>query len=196
MEPQVRNRFVASLLAAMLVAGCGALGNRLGPEKIGASDFSQDSALVVLSAGAPERCMMAATFLRIYPSGAPFNLTSVITSFNVDGYAVQSDFTTHQGSLSVLKLKPGSYYLAPAIANPNTRALRIPKADFSVAAGEIVYLGEYWMPVSCAFNTRSGFRDQEARDMALLKQKNTAFANAKITKRIAAFTGYIVFDDK
>ena len=192
----MRQGFVASLLAATLAAGCGTLGNRLGPEKIEAADFAADSALVVLSAGAPERCMQAATFLRIYPSGAPLTLTSVITSFNVDGYAVQSDFTTHQGSLSVLKLKPGSYYLAPGIANPNVRPVRTPKADFSVAAGEVVYLGEYWVAVSCALNTKSEFRDQEARDMALLKQKNPAFANVKISKRVAAFTGYAVSSDK
>ena len=69
-------------------------------------------------------------------------------------------------------------------------------APLALKAGEVVYLGEYWVAVSCALNTKSEFRDQEARDMALLKQKNPAFANVKISKRIAAFTGYAVSSDK
>jgi hypothetical protein len=184
------------LLCAALVGGCGALGNRLGPEKLSVAEVPADAAVVILSAGAPENCMQAATFLHIYPADVVFSLRTVITSFNVDGYAVQSDFPTHQGSLSVLQLKPGTYALVPVTASPNVKAVKVPKAEFSIAAGEYLYLGEFWMPRACALQTTMVFRDQEERDMALLKQKNPAFANVKITKRIARFTGYALGGDK
>lgn len=183
-------------LLLLALAGCGALGNRLGPEKLSLADLPKDAAVVIISAGAAERCMQAATFLHVYPADKPFTLLTVITSFNVDGYAVQSDFPTHQGSLSVLQLKPGRYSLVPVMANPNVTPVKTPKADITLEPGEIVYLGEYWMSTACAFSTLSGFRNQEERDMALLKQKNPAFANVKITKRIARFTGYAAGGDK
>jgi len=174
----------------VFVAGCAAFGNRLGPEKLSIAEVPADAAVVILSAGAPERCVQHATFLNIWPADVPFLLTNVITSFNVDGYAVQSDFPTHQGSLSVLKLKPGTYALVPMTASFTTKAVVTPKAEFSVAPGEYVYLGEFWMLQACALSTRMQFRDQEARDMALLKQKNPAFGNVEITKRIVKFTGW------
>ena len=187
---------VLIVFCAALLGGCAVLGNRLGPEKVSVAQVPADAAVVILSAGAPDKCTQAATFLRIYPADAAYTLLTVITSFNVDGSVVQSDFPTHQGSLSVLQLKPGTYALVPGTASPNVKPVKVPKAEFSIAAGEYLYLGEFWMTQSCALNTRMQFRDQEARDMALLKEKNPAFANVKITKRIARFTGYAMGGDR
>lgn len=183
--------FLLTLLSTLLAAGCASLGNRMAPEKLTASDLSSGSAIIILSAGADKPCTQAATFLTIHEAGAPFNLRTIVESFNVDGSFVKSDFPAHHGNLSAVKIKAGSYYIAPHIANPNTRAVRTPIAEFSVAAGEIVYLGEFYVPVACGLNNQHIVKDQEARDLALLKQKNPAFANVKIIKRLARYNSFV-----
>jgi hypothetical protein len=72
------------------------------------------------------------------------------------------------------------------------KPVRVQKAEFTVGAGEVVYLGEYFMPVSCVWNPSVEWRDQQERDLKLLGQKNPALASRAVTKRIGAFTGYAV----
>jgi hypothetical protein len=183
--------FVLTLVSASLLAGCGSLNNRMAPEKLTASDLSSDSAIIIVSAGADKPCHQAATFLTIHEAGAPFNLRTIVETFNVDGAVLKSDFPDHQGNLSAVKIKAGNYYIAPHIANPNTKAVRTPIAEFSVAAGEVVYLGEFYVPVACGLSNQHVVRDQESRDLALLKQKNPAFANVKIIKRLVKYNSYV-----
>jgi hypothetical protein len=115
-----------------------------------------------------------------------------IALLSVDGYAVKSDFADHHGNLHAVKLAPGRYYVAAWIANPYVKPVRVQKAEFTVGAGEVVYLGEYFMPVSCVWNPSVEWRDQQERDLKLLVQKNPALASRAVTKRIGAFTGYAV----
>ena len=180
-------------VTAMLLPGCATVDNRFGADRVSAADIDGASSIVILSAGADERCTSAATFLKVKPSGVDYEGSrGEIALLAVDAYVMKSDFADHQGNLHVLKLQPGSYYAAPWVANGMLAAKRVPKAEFTVKAGEIVYLGEYYMPLACAWETVSEFRDQESRDLALLAQKNPGLAARPVVKRIAAFTGLAV----
>ncbi|HKS54184.1 MAG TPA: hypothetical protein VJS12_02800 [Steroidobacteraceae bacterium] len=180
---------VAIGLAAL--SGCGTLQNRNGAEMLTAADVTGDAAFVVLSAGAPEKCFATSTFLKLKAATEPYGGKD-IALLSVDGYSVKSDFADHHGNLHAVKLAPGQYYVAAWIANPYVTAVRVKKAEFTVGAGEVVYLGEYFMPVSCVWNPSVEWRDQQERDLKLLALKNPALAGRTITKRIAAFTGYAV----
>lgn len=183
-------RFLVGVGVALL-AGCGTLQNRNGAEMLPAAEITDGASFVVLSAGAPEKCIATSTFLRLKAATEPYN-SKDIALLSVDGYSVKSDFADHHGNLHAVKLAPGQYYVAAWIANPYVSPVRVQKAEFTVGAGEVVYLGEYFMPVSCVWNPVVVWRDQQDRDLKLLAQKNPALASRSVTKRIAAFTGYAV----
>jgi hypothetical protein len=182
---------IVLVIGVTVLSGCGTLQNRYGAASLPASEISADSSFVVLSAGAPEKCISTSTFLRLKPAAESYQGKD-IALLNVDGYAVKSDFADHHGNLHAVKLAPGRYYVAAWIANPYVEPVRVPKAEFAVGAGEVVYLGEYFMPVSCAWNPLVEWRDQQERDMKLLAQQNSVLAGRAVTKRIAKFTGYAV----
>ena len=181
----------AVVLYLALLTGCGTLNNRNHPENISTTQVSSGSGIVILSAGAPEKCFSTSTFLKVLPAARSY-FDSEVALLSVDGYAVKSDFADHHGYLHAVPLAPGTYYLAAWIANPYVKPVHVPKAEFSVSAGEVIYLGEYYMSVSCVWNPQSQFRDQEKRDMALLAQMNPTLAKAHVVKRISAFSGYAV----
>jgi hypothetical protein len=190
-------KYVFALMSLALVSGaCATFNNVLGPEKIDPAAVSSNEGVVVLSAGAASRCIKAATQLNLALAGVPYG-RSGIHAINVDNYTIKSDFPTHQGNLSVFVLKAGSYQLYPSTLNAFVQPTQVPKAEFSVKTGEVVYIGEYFMEVACQFTeTFSTFRDQEARDIALLRQRNPRFGNRPVTKRLASFTGYILGGEK
>jgi len=173
------------------LCGCGSMSNRLAPEKLNPAIVSANSAIVVLSTGAAERCVSAATMLNLAPAGSPYGKNGIL-GINVDAYVVKSDFADHQGSLSAFEVKPGSYQLYPSTLNPYISPVKVPRAEFSVAAGEVVYIGEFFMPVACSTNGLTQFRDQEVRDLSLLRERNPQLSAKPITKRIAVFSGYVL----
>lgn len=178
------------LAVACIVSGCGTMDNRLAPEKMNPAALSDGSGIVVLSTGAADRCISTATLLNMAPAGARYGKDGV-AGINVDNYVIKSDFPDHQGILSVVVLEPGNYQLYPSTLNPYVTSIKIPKAEFSVAAGEIVYIGEFYMPVACSFDNITQFRDQQARDLALLQTRNPSLAAKPVVKRIAVMSGEI-----
>jgi hypothetical protein len=88
-------------------------------------------------------------------------------------------------------VKPGNYQIYQATRNIYYQPIQVPKAEILVRAGEVVYIGEYYMTESCGTSTAGIFRDNEARDIALLQKLNPDFLGVLITKRIATFNGYV-----
>ena len=174
---------------ALLVAGCATLDNRNDPSRLSLSDLPAGSGVMIMSAGAPKHCFSTSTFLKVMPAGIKYGGRGAAL-LNVDGYAVKSDFADHQGSVHAVALPAGEYYLAAWIANPYVSAVRVPKADFSIAAGEVIYLGEYFIPVACTWSPVSVFRDRKERDIPLATQKNPHLAQYDIVTRIAQFSGW------
>jgi hypothetical protein len=175
-------------VALAIAAGCGSVENRSGAQKFVYTQEQEKGAVIVLSAGANEKCFSFATRLKLLRADAPYN-GPAIAFLPVDSYAVKSEFSDHQGYLHVLRLPPGSYYLAPYINNPALEMKEVPRADFSVSAGEVAYLGEYFLQRACGLSGSAVFRDQWERDMALLKARNPALAQAPIARRVLGFTG-------
>lgn len=108
---------------------------------------------------------------------------------DVNSTFMDSEFEDHHGHLFVLKLPAGKYYLTPRLSNPFGGYLSPPRADFEVNAKETIYLGEFYMANACGQRAQMLLRDQEMRDLTLLKSKNPTFSNTKIIKRLLAFTG-------
>jgi len=179
----------------LLLTGCGAVSNRHDAAMINGAQIPSGSGVVIVSTGAPSRCFTVATFLKVMSEDSAYRNHDV-TDFGVDGYSVKSDFPDHQGRLNVLVLPAGKYYLAATIANPNVKPVTLARYDFMVAAGEAVYLGEYFQSPSCTLHPVPVIRDQEARDMALLSKKNPTLAKLTIFKRLLRTSGYALHDAK
>jgi len=178
---------IASALV-LLLSGCGTMTNRYAPEKWTAAAPAEGTGLILFSTGAPERCTMAATFLKLLPEGKPYHFAETALP-SVDAYVLKSDFADHQGNLHLIPVPAGQYYFAPWTANPYLVPTKVPKASFSVAAGEIVYLGEYFMPVACSTTTLGRISDQKQRDLALLKSKNPNVDTTHVVTRLMVFNG-------
>ncbi|RZZ86361.1 hypothetical protein [Pseudoxanthomonas winnipegensis] len=175
----------------VLLTSCATLDNRYDPAKLSVGGVAPGSGVVVLSTGAQERCISASTFLKVAPAQSPYYVTG-IALLPVDSYALKSDFPDHQGNVHALALPAGKYYLAPWVANPMLKAVKIPKAEFSVNAGEVVYLGEYFMPVACSWSTQSKFFNRFNRDIDLITAKNPSIDRSKVVVRIGGFTGLAI----
>ncbi|MFC4310527.1 hypothetical protein ACFPN2_15660 [Steroidobacter flavus] len=187
------NKMVAVVVLACTVAGCGTMNNRLAPEKLDPATLASGSAIVVLSTGAADRCIATATMLNLAPAGARYGKDGIV-GINVDAYVLKSDFPDHQGSLSAFTVQPGNYQLYPSVLNPYVSPKKVPKAEFSIAAGEVLYIGEFYMSFACSFENITEFRDQESRDLALLKTRNPSLAARPIVKRIAVMNGNVRLD--
>jgi hypothetical protein len=193
------NRCVLAI-AISLLGGCGSLPSGTGPDRLSDSALSGDKAIVLVSTGVPEACGAGAdvTQLAIFPADATYSVLHMASSAMIDNHYVKSDFEDHPGNLHALQLAPGKYYLAPYTLRlrtkfrPGLRPVQIPKFDFTVAAGEVVYIGEFWLVENCQGEGIDSFRDQERRDMDLLAQKNPKLSHATIVKRIPSFSGFAV----
>jgi hypothetical protein len=92
-------------IAIAVLSGCGTLQNRNGAEMLTAADITGDAAFVVLSAGAPEKCIATSTFLKLKAATEPYGGKD-IALLSVDGYAVKSDFADHHGNLHAVNWRP------------------------------------------------------------------------------------------
>jgi hypothetical protein len=181
-------------MITLALGGCASMENRLSPAKVDPMVLANGSGIVVISSGAAKRCISTATMLNVARAGSPYGKNGLY-GVNVDAYVIKSDFPDHQGSLSAFELKPGNYQLYPSILNPYVVPVKIPKAEFSVKAGEVVYIGEFFMPEACSFSNVTQLNDEQARDVAILRERNPQLAAKPLTKRIAVFTGYVLGTD-
>ncbi|PAR45349.1 hypothetical protein [Vibrio metoecus] len=184
-------RQIGIFLTISLIFGCASVSNIYDPSHVSVNQLPEDHGVLVLSTGAPESCVSTSTFLKIHKLGEDY-FSSELALLGVDSYALKSDFDSHQGNVHALVLPQGNYYLAAWIANPYVEPVKVRKAEFGIKAGEIVYIGEYFMEASCSWDPVAIFNNRYDRDIQLLSIKNQAFAGEKISTRIAKFTGYAV----
>lgn len=180
---------LATLVMGVGLTSCASMDNRMSPARLIGQDPTKG--YVVISGGASERCIQAATALYFSLQTAGYN-KNVLVLANVDAAVVKSDYADHQGSLSVFGLAPGQYQFYPVTLNPYHEAVRVPRFTFTVAAGETVYLGEFFMAASCSFSNVFGMIDQRQRDIALLREMNPIFQTTTVTTRLATPAGFIV----
>jgi hypothetical protein len=162
-----------------LIGGCSTIPSYFSPERVTDIDFKENEGLVILSTGASDSCVSSSTSLHLYNSDS-----DNVASFSVDNFLIKSDYSTHMGSIHVLKLPEGDYFLTPGIANPYITITESHAVLFSVLPNEILYLGEYFMTVSCSNNSQIVIRDNYDRDIALLVKRNNLFEGLLIKKDI------------
>lgn len=178
-------RYLLIILLAFLGTGCATMENAAGPAKV-ATDVPAGSGIMLMSAGAPERCISMGTFLNLWREDADGRRTP-LRLLSVDGYTLKSDFPSHQGNVHALVLEEGSYILSPTIANPYFTPTEVPQVRFTVTPGTIVYIGEYFMTRSCSALTYAEIRDQSTRDLAIATFKNPGLARFPVVVRLAEF---------
>jgi hypothetical protein len=178
------SKLLACLCSAFLLQACGTVSNRYSPAELPTGVLSSgQSGVVLVSTGAPQHCISTATFI-LATDAKTKKATDPIVYIGVDAYAHKSDFNSHHGLVSAFSLQPGSYYFAPAIANPFVRGVKIPTFNFDVRAGETTYVGELFMPTSCSLATSFQVNDMFERDWAIALAKNPGLATRTPVKRL------------
>lgn len=162
------NRFLICISVLALIVGCRATSDRLASGETPSSALAAGNGVVIVSTGAASKCVSQATFLKVLRDGTDY-FGAELDLLGVDGFASKSDFPTHQGNVYVLALPPGRYYLAQWWANPYITPKQVPSYEFAVTAGQIAYLGEFYMPVHCGLWTDVRISNQFERDLAVVK---------------------------
>jgi hypothetical protein len=177
-------RVIIYFMACISFVGCGAFPNRYAVTLIAKETLAApDKSVVLMSSGAPGNCTGTSSFITVVD---PVTLKPVnpLIMQNVDGSAQTSEFASHQGLVSAFLLPPGKYKLLPSIANSFVVSRQTPTFDFEAMPGEITYIGELFMTKSCSLNTSFTINDQLARDSRMALEKNPAFSERKIVKRL------------
>jgi hypothetical protein len=185
-----------TLVATGLLSGCGSMDNRSGVHRLTAATLDgKDKGVLILSAGAPTQCITMGTFLKVVDAktGSQPDSANLI---GVDVYIYKSDFPGHHGTINAVPLPPGRYEIRPFVANPYYSPIIIPNYVVEIAAGELIYGGEVFMPRACAMDTLFTIRDEFTRDTELAISKNPALAGRPIEKRLLQKGRVIRFDGK
>ena len=143
----------------------------------------QEDAIVVMSAGSTDRCMINAASVRVSRDGDRWHL-NIEQMVVANGVAEKSLFADHQGTVVVFHLPPGRHYVFPWPLNGALTPNHVPRTDFTVSAGDVVYLGEVFIDSGCSLTVHVSYHDEFERDMAILKARNPAFAQAPVVKRL------------
>jgi hypothetical protein len=187
----VRAVLAAALLTLTLAGPASAFPAPNSPEKA-KLPAPAGSGVVIVSAGAPRKCVAKVSELAIAPLDAPM-LKQVKAGLVVDNYAVKSDYADHMGTLNVLVLPAGDYQVYGGVVNPYQKVSKATRGVFSVKAGETVYLGELFMTQGCGYTPITfETRDQEARDLAQLRRRRADFVSVEIVKRLITYDGKLV----
>lgn len=182
-------RVLALGLACALAAACGTMQSAYRPAMLSADHLADPQrATVLLSTGAPEECVSFSTFLYMMPAGSSYG-RNVVALLPVDGYTIKSDFEAHQGTVHALSVAPGRYYFSPWLANPYFTATASPRFDIAVEAGEIVYVGEYYLPGRCSAGSYADINDKWERDRAIIAAQNPNIDLSRATTRLMVLTG-------
>ncbi len=181
-------RSILIFVALSILSACATLNNRYSVDRIDYKNLAKNRGVIVFSTGAAKRCISTATFLRLTSTNQEYS-DGKQALFNVDGYAVKSDFDDLQGNVHALALPAGEYFLSPWIANPYVTSKSSPRFKFNLESGETLYLGEYYMPVACSFKNVSVFLDSFERDIEFVRARNPELVSKPISKNRPEFLG-------
>jgi len=181
-------RVMAAAAMAVSLAGCNSMfGN---PTSIARLDVQQrqnaaTSATVILSAGVRETCFSS------YP--VMVDLVSAGTGkplfhFTANNEFIKPQLDENHGFIHAANVPPGQYYLTLDVWAKQTTSA--PVADLTLAPGDLVYLGEFFIDSSCAgFGAMDTvlIRDRAARDLAKAAELNPAINPADVEIRVLSF---------
>ncbi len=139
--------------------------------------------IVVISTYALKPCWAMSTTLLVYSEHARIPRLEAF-QLTIDNSLLGSDFQDHTGSLDVLTLPAGNYRVRPRPADPKLYIREDPIWQFTVSAGETLYLGEFHVDPSCSWTPGYSIDDQQDRDLTLLATLNPAFSSVQFTKQL------------
>lgn len=146
----------------------------------------------MLSTGLAAGCRARNDLLYLFPANASY-FDDPVASFKLDSLLPDSDFKDHRGYIYNATVPPGEYYFALYRKGTPSyfKGLVVPKYDVSVSAGEVLYVGEFYIQTqsSCDYMTNTSFRDEEERDVPLLTTMNPSLSVTAIVKRIPSHSG-------
>ena len=183
-------RMVRALAAAMAfaLAGCNSMfGN---PTSVARLDVQQrqnpaTSATIILSAGVREVCFSS------YP--VMVDLVSLegkqpVMHFTANNEFIKPQLDENHGFVHAANVAPGQYHLTLDVWAKQTTSA--PVAYLSLAPGDLVYLGEFFIDSGCAgFGSRDTvlIRNRASRDLAKAAELNPAIDPAKVEVRVLGF---------
>lgn len=192
-----RPRIFLALLLASMFSACQTIPSSYVPDSLTGLDQSMQSGIVLFSTEATHACLPGVngvdTVLKIADSGTSY-FDNALFTISVDNGFVKGDFGDHPGGLHAISLPPGNYYFAPyRKAFYRSLRLSIPRYDFSVTAGEVVYLGDFYLDskAHCDDAMSTSVRDEESRDINILAKSNPVLARSAIVKRISIYSGLV-----
>jgi hypothetical protein len=181
---------LATAAMALFLAGCNSMfGN---PTSVARLDVQQrsnpaTSATIILSAGVREVCFSS------YP--VMVDLVGMETGkplfhFTANNEFIKPQLDENHGFVHAANVPPGKYYLTLDVwAKQMTSA---PVAYLTLAPGDLVYLGEFFIDSGCAgFGNRDAvvIRDRSQRDLAKAAELNPTIDPAKVEVRVLRFVG-------
>jgi hypothetical protein len=173
----------AALAASLLLGACASMPIQNWPQN--QKPPVGDEAKIIVTGGAPSRCGLRVFLIGVSRPGSYVVLNRVAEANIADG-VLKSHFTDHHGRVNVISLKPGRYIVYPLAGGTLQNAGTPPSFQFEAVAGELTYIGELYVDASCgAMSGHVAMFDREARDLAVLKALNPAFADVPVVKRIA-----------
>lgn len=168
-------------LFASIPAVCAAFPNLASAERLPAGSLeSSENGVIIVATGAKEGCANLANRLRIQE----LSTRETMRDLPMDGRSMDSAFSTHQGFVSAVALKPGKYRAWPIFMHPHVKQMVITTYDFEVRANETTYIGEVFISPSCSLSNQYVTNDQYERDVGVAIQKNPAIAARYPVKRL------------
>lgn len=154
-----------------------------------ATEMKPDRATIFLSTAAEKTCLSS------YPVDMLIkNVESgkTVAGFNLNNQFNKSDIEPTEGRdaifVSAKTLDPGDYTVEFKFTGAQTT--QTPTANFSVRAGDAVYLGEFLFAGACGafvLNNEIEISDMSARDFSHIRQFNPAVKESSIEIRVLEF---------
>jgi len=182
------------LAAAMAFALAGCSSVFANPTSIARLDIQQrqnadTSATIILSAGVRKTCLTSNPVMVDLVSR---DTGKVVHHLTANNEFVKPQLEENHGFLHAVNVAPGRYYLTLDVWA--TQLVATPYAFVTLAPGDLVYLGEFFIDSSCAGTGKADtvlIRDQSARDLAVAAKLNPALDPAQVEVRVLSFDGQI-----
>jgi len=180
----LKNQYILSSLAILILAGCGSMTNRASSDLIPISALSSNrDGIVIFSTGAQGPCVVNATVAFVF-DGITNKRVDDAPWISMDIHNMKSEFSGYLGAVDAMVLPAGKYYIEPRFGNVVITTIKSPKFSFNVVPGETVYLGQIYMPRSCVQNTNFIIKDEYARDVEMAASRNSVFSQRTPIKRL------------
>jgi len=167
------------LIALLCVGGCANFGRVLNQNM---TDVPGDKGIILFSTESDRTALRYALALSVIDAErhkeVPLNIF-------VDASFLPSDFEELHGNVRSLQLNAGRYYVTPRSGNPYACLRYRPQFEFTVRAGEIVYIGSFRRVGNSVEYSPGANRE---RDIKFFLERNPALSQTEIRLETASMS--------